>query len=141
MSDENVRTIDLTRIERARYRVTNPRGGFLEIGEGDDTNFTPVELLLAAIAGCTAIDVDYLTTKRSEPQRFDIVVSGVKKVADDGNRLEDIVVGFDVTFPDDEAGRQAADRLEVAIDRSHDRLCTVSRTVELGTPVQAGLRS
>lgn len=141
MNDENLRTVSLARMERACYRVTNPRGGFLQIGEGDDTNFTPVELLLAAIAGCTAIDVDYLTTKRAEPQRFEILVSGVKKSDDDGNRLEDIVVGFDVTFPDDEAGRRAAGRLEAAIDRSHDRLCTVSRTVELGTPVQAGLRS
>ena len=29
----------------------------------------------------------------------------------------------------------ATERLPDAIRRSHDRLCTVSRTVELGTPV------
>ena len=42
---------------------------------------------------------------------------------------------FDVAFPDDDGGRAAAEVLPDAIARSHDRLCTVSRTVEIGTPV------
>ncbi len=49
-------------------------------------------------------------------------------------------VDFDVEFPDSEGGRAAADVLEIAIRKSHDRLCTVTRTVELETPVDARLR-
>ncbi|MBM9463482.1 OsmC family protein [Aeromicrobium sp. YIM 150415] len=140
MSDEsNLRSIHLSRTAQGRYRIENVRGGVLEIGHGEDADFTPVELLLAAIAGCTAIDVDFLTTKKSEPSRFDVSASGIKVSDADGNRLEDIAVGFDVTFPDDEAGRQMTERLPTAVERSHDRLCTVSRTVELGTPVVTGL--
>jgi len=40
-----------------------------------------------------------------------------------------------VRFPDDEGGDAARALLPEAVNRSHDRLCTVSRTVELGTAV------
>ena len=59
------------------------------------------------------------------------------KIRDEqGNRLTNLVLSFDVEFPDDEAGRAAYDILPRAVQQSHDRLCTVSRTVELGTPVE-----
>ena len=127
----------LERIERARFRVTNTRGGSLTIGEGDDADFTPVELLLTAIAGCTAIDVDYLTTKRAEPEHFAVEVSGDKLPE---HVMADLEVLFDVAFGDDEAGRAAAARVAGAIATSHDRLCTVSRTVQRGTPIHSAER-
>lgn len=134
MTDDTRRTVALERIERARYRVTNARGGSITIGEGDDADFTPVELLLTAIAGCTAIDVDYLTTKRSEPVRFAVEALGHKLPE---HVMSDLRVLLDVAFPDDEAGRAAQARVAGAVATSHDRLCTVSRTVEQGTPVRS----
>ena len=72
-SDPTLRSIDLTRIGKARYKAINRRGGVLPIGNGDeDPDFTPVELLLAALAGCAAIDVDLITGKRAEATRFDL---------------------------------------------------------------------
>lgn len=134
MSDSH-REVRLDRLERGRYRVVTARGAELVIGDGSTDDPTPVELLLAAIAGCTAIDVDLLTTKRTEPERF-VVTSAGQKVSDDsGHHMADLRVRFDVAFGDDEDGQKAADRLPDAIRRSHDRLCTVSRTVERGTPV------
>ena len=56
--------------------------------------------------------------------------------AEAGNVLRDIQVRFDVRFPDGEHGDAARDVLPEAVRRSHDRLCTVSRTVELGTPIE-----
>ena len=56
-------------------------------------------------------------------------------VFDEGNRLTDIVLQFEIAFPAGEAGDAARTILPSAVQRSHDRLCTVSRTVELGTPV------
>ena len=41
-----------------RWKATNSRGGGVSIGPGDDPDFTPVELLLAALAGCGATDLD-----------------------------------------------------------------------------------
>ena len=49
--------------------------------------------------------------------------------------MGDLRVEFTVTFPEGEDGDQARERLPGAIARSHDRLCTVSRTVERGTPI------
>jgi uncharacterized OsmC-like protein len=40
-----------------------------------------------------------------------------------------------VTFPEGEAGDRAREMLPKSIQMSHDRLCTVSRTVLLGTPI------
>ncbi len=72
-SHDTLRSLDLTRLEKGRYRVTNSRGGSIEIGQGTASElFSPVELLLAAIAGCGAIDVDFITAKRAEPERFDV---------------------------------------------------------------------
>jgi putative redox protein len=45
------------------------------------------------------------------------------------------VVTFRVAFPDGEGGDKARAILPEVVQISHDRLCTVSRTVELGTPI------
>ena len=63
------------------------------------------------------------------------------KVRDgDGNHLTGITLDFRVTFPDTAEGRAAESVLARSVTMSHDRLCTVSRTVELGTPVRPLLR-
>jgi len=132
---EKLRSVELTRIGTHRFKATNRRGGVLPIGEGDDPDFTPVELLLAAVAGCAAIDVDYITGKRSEPASFDLHVEADKVRDEQGNHLSNVRVVFDVAFPDGEAGDAARGVLQSAIERSRDRICTVSRTVALPTPV------
>ncbi|MCB0984249.1 MAG: OsmC family protein [Ilumatobacter sp.] len=138
MSD-NHRSVRIERVRRGRYRATNGEGATLEFGDDPAATFTPVQLMLAAMAGCTAIDVDWITTKRSEPLQFEVEGAGEKLSDDAGHRMTDLTVTFRVTFPDDEAGRAAAARLPDAITRSHDRLCTVSRTIEAGTRVDSRL--
>jgi putative redox protein len=133
------RTVQLSRLGKHHFQATNSRGGTLSFGKSQAGEFTPVELLLVAIAGCTAMDVDAITVKRSEPSRFLLNCSGHYSRSAHGNHITDMKVDFDVEFPDDEGGRAAADVLEIAIRKSHDRLCTVTRTVELGTPVDAQL--
>ena len=130
------RSISVTRTAAGRYTAANGRGGTLDFGTGDVNDFTPVELFLAAIGGCTAVDVDVFTTRRAEPESFVVEVGG-KKVRDEGgNRMEELSVTFRVRFPDGEGGDAARALMPEAVQRSHDRLCTVSRTVELGTPVE-----
>ena len=139
MSDSR-RSVKLSRLGRHHFQAENSRGGTLWFGNARWGEFTPVELLLVAIAGCTAMDVDAITVKRSEPTRFQLHCSGHYTRSVHGNHVTDIAVDFDVEFPDCEEGRAAAEVLETAIRKSHDRLCTVTRTVELGTPVDARLR-
>ena len=138
MTDDTLRSIDLTRLGKGHYEATNARGGRLVLGQGGtDEAFSPVELLLVAIAGCGASDVDFITAKRAEPTRFDVRMTGDKIRDERGNRLTNLRITFDVEFADDEAGRAARDILPRAVQQSHDRLCTVSRNVEVGTPVEA----
>jgi uncharacterized OsmC-like protein len=135
MSEETHREVSLERIANSKYTVTNARGGQITIGAGPGTDFTPVELLLAAIASCTAIDVDIVTSRRAEPDTFQVAM-GAEKIRDaSGNRLTDINVTFRVAFPEGEGGDNARAILPDIVKKSHDRLCTVSRTIELGTPV------
>ena len=58
------------------------------------------------------------------------------KVRDaEGNRLTGIEVTYRLTFPGGEGGDAARAILPDVVKKSHDRLCTVSRTIEIGTPV------
>lgn len=131
------RSVTITRTSAGRYTAVNGRGGVLNFGTGDVDDFTPVELFLTAIGGCTAVDVDILTTRRAEPESFVVQVDGDKVRDEGGNRMEELSVTFRVRFPEGEDGDAARALLPDAMARSHDRLCTVSRTVELGTPVTA----
>ena len=136
MADETLRSVTLERTSLGHYEVRNARGGTLTVGVGDSADFSPVELLLAALGGCTGADVDYITSKRAEPDSFVVQVTG-DKVRDEsgGNRLVNLAIVLRVSFPVGAAGDAARDALPRAARMSHDRLCTVSRTVELGTPV------
>lgn len=138
MSANTERSVSLRRAAAGSYVATNRRGGELTVGTGgESTDFTPVELLLVAIAGCTAIDVDTVTARRAEPESFELVARGDKIRSDDGNRMENLEVTFRVRFPDGADGDAARKLLPEMVAKSHDRICTVSRTVELGTPVKA----
>ena len=134
-TDSAHRSVRLERIENSRYTAINERGGTISVGTGDGIDFTPVELLLVSIGGCTAVDVDLLTSRRAEPDSFEIVVEAGKIRDRGGNRLTDLQVTFRITFPDGEQGDKARGLLPDAVRKSHDRLCTVTRTVELGTPI------
>jgi uncharacterized OsmC-like protein len=135
MAGDAARQVTLVRVELARYEVRNARGGSITIGAGGNKEFTPVELLLAAIGGCTAIDVDLITARRAEPESFEVTVTGDVVSDESGNRMTNLAVRFTVSFPGGPAGDAARSVLPVAAAKSHDRLCTVSRTVEAGTPV------
>ncbi|MCG7249063.1 OsmC family protein [Corynebacterium striatum] len=111
--------VDVTRIGPTHYRATNEEGASLDFGRGEGL-LTPVELLLAAVAGCSAVDVDVVTSRRAEPEAFDVHVE----------------VGFTLRFPDTPEGRQAQSMVDNLIRISHEKDCTVSRTVEHPTNVR-----
>jgi putative redox protein len=139
-TDSAHRGIRIERTGPTTYVAINDRGGRMTISQGQGTDFTPVDLLLAAIGGCTAIDVDLVTSRRAEPERFEVLVDAEKVRGGAGNHgagnhLTDLQVTFRVSFPEGEAGDKARAILPDIVKKSHDRLCTVSRTVEIGTPI------
>ena len=135
MSDDTHRSVTVERLETGVYRATNAAGHELTFGSTADAGFTPVELLLAAIGGCSAVDVDMVTSRRAEPDRFEVVVEAEKTSDDTGNIMRDVRMTYHVAFPDGDDGDAARTRLPRAVEASHDRLCTVSRSVEAATPV------
>ncbi|MFD8686066.1 OsmC family protein [Streptomyces sp. NPDC059651] len=135
MTADSLRTVSVARIGPGRFTATNSRGDTIAFGTGSDGGFTPVELFLAAIGGCSAADVDVATARHTEPTTFSLSVEGHKIEEDGGNRMTDLKVTFTVAFPEGEAGDRARTILPRAVKTSHDKLCTVSRTVEAGTPV------
>lgn len=130
-----MRRVELARDCAGHYTATNARGGTLPIGSGGDADFTPVELLLAAVAGCSAIDVDLLTSRRAEPEAFAVSAAAEKLRDAHGNHLGPVEVVFTVRFGEGADGDRAREVLPTAVRQSRDRLCTVSRTVQLPTPV------
>ncbi|WP_120726150.1 OsmC family protein [Streptomyces hundungensis] len=138
MTDESsLRSVTIDRAGPGRFTATNARGATLSFGTGSGTDFTPVELLLAAIGGCTAADVEVATSRHTDPSTFSVTVTGTKVEDEGGHRMTDLTVTFSVAFPDGPSGDRARAILPRAVKTSHDRLCTVSRTIEAGTPVSA----
>ena len=46
-------TVTVERIANGMFTATNGRGGQIAVGTGGRDNFTPTELLLAAVGGCS----------------------------------------------------------------------------------------
>lgn len=133
---ETYRTVTLDRTGDFTFAATNVRGGVLPVGSGDDDTFTPVELLLVALAGCGAIDLEHLTGKRAPFASFAARSEGHKVRDELGNHLVDLRVTFDVTFPEGEGGDKAREFLPRALQQIEGRLCSVGRTVQVGDPVR-----
>ena len=133
---ETHRQIVMSKIGEGRFMAHNRRGGVLPVGSGDDPDFTPVELLLVALAGCGAIDVELITRKRADAVRFDVRAEGDKIRDEQGNHLVGLKVTLDLEFPEGEGGDAAREVLPRTLEQVRDRLCTVSRTVAIGEPVE-----
>ena len=131
---DNYRQTKIERIDRLRYRAHGANGATLDFGVGEGL-LTPVELLLAAIAGCSSVDVDAGTSRRSTPEVFEVLASALKQTEDGAVRLDDVEVDFDVRFPADEQGAKAQKMVDRLIQLSEQKDCTVSRTVAHPTNV------
>jgi len=129
-----------TDARRPARSARNRRGGEVRFSTGEDGGFAPVELLLAAIAGCSSIDVDTLVTRRAEPLSFVATATGERDRGEAGaSYATDLNVTFDLEFGEGEGADKARALLPEAVRASHDRLCTVSNTVRRGTPVTMGV--
>jgi uncharacterized OsmC-like protein len=135
MADDAHRRITIERLDEGVYLARNARGDQLRFGSRDPHGFSPVELLLTAIAGCSAVDVDVVTGRRCAPEAFRAQVDA-DVVRYGGNILQDIELTFRVRFPPGPDGDAAREVLPRIVRTSHDRTCTVSRTIEGGVPVR-----
>jgi putative redox protein len=88
---------------------------------GDDDGFSPMELLLVSLAGCTAMDViSILEKKRQEVTNFEVRVEG-ERAAEHPKVFTHIVLEFIVTGKHVE--RAAVER---SVELSATKYCSVS---------------
>ena len=126
--------VHVERVGLTHYRATNPEGATVDFGRGEGL-LSPVKLLLAAVAGCSAVDVDVVTSRRAEPEHFQVSAEGDRVNEDGASRLSRVRVAFDVAFPDTPEGTQAQSMVERLVRLSKEKDCTVSRTIEYETRV------
>lgn len=88
------------------------------------------------VAECSAVNVDIVNSRRAEPKAFDVHVEGDRVNEDGASRLSEVRVRFDLSFPGTPEGNQARELVDNLIRISHEKDCTVSRTVENATRVK-----
>lgn len=120
------------------YTATNIAGGKVLMGKDIDGNpgINPMEMLLAGLAGCTAMDViDILKKKRQVPTQFQLKVSG--------NQLVDVFPKVFTEFKieyllwgDDLKEKDVAQ----AIQLSEEKYCSVGGTLSKVGPIHSKFR-
>ncbi|CAM5257747.1 OsmC family peroxiredoxin OS=Streptomyces alboniger OX=132473 GN=CP975_32285 PE=4 SV=1 [Streptomyces alboniger] len=134
MADYRIETV---RTGERDWTARNDRGAEVRIAAADNPgaqpSFTPVELLLAALGGCGGLVVDR-TARSVDHDGLRIVVESVSRPEDDG-RVGAVRVSYELALPEGEP--HTAEAFERAIRLTHERYCTVSRTVEHGARVEA----
>ncbi len=102
----------------------NTRIGGLEGG------LSPMQLLLAGIGGCSAIDViDILGKQRQGLQDLQVVVDGDKQKADTYSEFKTIHLKFILE------GDLDPKKVERALELSINKYCSVSKALEKGSEI------
>lgn len=131
--------VEVRRTGEHLFTATNDRGAEVAIGrDGAPGAFTPGELLLAAIAGCSAVTSENLFVRRLGDDASLTVHADRHKTKEDPNKFASVQVNVDVDLGalEDPAERG---KLADAVQRAIERFCTVSRSVEEGTPIELTL--
>lgn len=98
--------------------------GSTEIG-GNGKGMRPMQLLLAAVGGCSAIDVILVLKKQKQHiEDFKVEVDGVREKINDYSLFRDICLHFKIKGNVDYA------KAERAIQLSLEKYCSVSKTLE-----------
>ncbi|MBK7668160.1 MAG: OsmC family protein [Sphingobacteriaceae bacterium] len=92
---------------------------------GQNSGFRPTQLLLAAVGGCSAIDVVMILKKQKQRiDSFEIEVDGEKEAVEEYSLFRNIVIHFKLK------GEIELEKAERAVKLSIDKYCSVSKTLE-----------
>ena len=92
---------------------------------GHNSGFRPTQLLLAAVGGCSAIDVVMILKKQKQQiDSFEIEVDGEKEKVEEYSLFRDITIHFKLK------GKIELEKAERAVQLSIEKYCSVSKTLE-----------
>ncbi|MEX0984387.1 MAG: OsmC family protein [Actinomycetota bacterium] len=124
---DRLRRITMTSDGDGAVVATNRSGATIAIDPSGETGFTPVELLLAALGSCGAVDVALLMRKQRDPVgAMRIEVEGEK----DDARMTWLRVRYHLEGEHDPA------KVDRALTKTSEDLCSVSRTIRMSAPVE-----
>lgn len=122
---DDLKRVTVEHLHAERFRASNEVGGGLVVdgGESDD-DLKPMEILLAALGGCTGIDVvDIMRKKRTPLAHYRIELEG-KRAEDHPRRFVTITVRHVGSGPGvTETG------FRQAVTLSHERYCSVAASL------------
>lgn len=97
---------------------------------GHHAGMRPMQLLLTALGGCSAIDIiSILKKQRQEIQDFSVRVDGDKVKVDDHSVYKNIMLTFSIS------GRIDPDKALKAAELSFGKYCSVSKALEYSSEI------
>ncbi len=128
--------IEINRVdEDFRMEAINEKGSslFMDAGEADgghDSALRPMQLLLAALGGCSAIDLISILRKQREPLKdLKITVTGEREAGKVPALYTEAHVHFKLY------GDINPDKAERAVELSVEKYCSVAKTLEKSATV------
>ncbi len=113
------------------YTVHNDRGAQVIMGSpGAEGAFTPVELLQAAVAGCTALSAEAQLAYTLGGD-FEATATVEAILNEEENRIAEFLTRIDADMSG--LAPERREKLIASAERVIARLCTVKRTLEHGT--------
>jgi putative redox protein len=104
--------------------VTLHMDGSPDIG-GENLGFRPMQMLLAAVGGCSSIDVILILKKQKQIiESFEVEVEGDKQKVEEHSIWKNIVLHFKIK------GQVDYEKAERAVKLSLEKYCSVSKTLE-----------
>jgi len=123
---EGNRHLTMTSDGHGSVVATNRHGVTLAVDPEGKNAFSPLELLLAALGSCGAVDVAMLMRKQRDP--IDSMTIEV-----DGDKEDARMTWLRVTYRFDREHDPA--KLARALTKTAEDLCSVSRTIRMSAPV------
>lgn len=120
------------------YYASNPAGAITLMGKDKDgkPGISPMELLLAGLAGCTAMDIiSILEKKRQKPEKFAVKVRGNQKI----DTYPMVYTEFEVEYQLWGDNLKEKD-VEQAIQLSEEKYCSVGGTLVKAGPIHSTYR-
>lgn len=92
---------------------------------GHGKGMRPTQLLLAAVGGCSAIDVILILKKQKQIiESFEVEVDGEREKVEEYSLFRDICLHFKIK------GKVELEKAERAVQLSIEKYCSVSKTLE-----------
>lgn len=92
---------------------------------GENLGFRPMQMLLAAVGGCSSIDIILILKKQKQIiDSFDVEIDGEKQSIEEYSIWKEIILHYKIK------GQVEYEKAERAIKLSLEKYCSVSKTLE-----------